>query len=110
MRSAPSFWEGAKKEALDNAKKAVAELNELGFHYTLMEGASASNGITSTSASQSSLSSPEAPSEGRSLPHLPFQNDATSRWADASVTEGQEGVHCRGINGAPPSQGWLISL
>ena len=32
--------EGAKKEALDNAEKAVAELNELGFHYTLVEGAS----------------------------------------------------------------------
>jgi hypothetical protein len=32
----------AKKEALDNAEKAVAELNELGFHYTLTEGATAS--------------------------------------------------------------------
>jgi hypothetical protein len=32
--------EGAKKEALDNAERAVAELNELGFHYTLSEGAS----------------------------------------------------------------------
>ena len=32
----------AKKEALDNAEKAVAELNELGFHYSLTEGASAS--------------------------------------------------------------------
>ena len=30
----------AKKEALDNAERAVAELNELGFHYTLTEGAS----------------------------------------------------------------------
>jgi hypothetical protein len=34
--------EGAKKEALDNAERAVAELNELGFHYSLVEGASAS--------------------------------------------------------------------
>ena len=34
--------EGGKKEALDNAEKAVAELNELGFHYTLTEGASVS--------------------------------------------------------------------
>jgi hypothetical protein len=34
--------EGAKKEALDNAEKAVAELNELGFHYSLVEGASTS--------------------------------------------------------------------
>jgi hypothetical protein len=32
----------AKKEALENAEKAVAELNELGFHYTLAEGASVS--------------------------------------------------------------------
>src|ERR1700677_2674525 len=32
--------EGAKQEALDKAEKAVAELNELGFHYTLSEGAS----------------------------------------------------------------------
>jgi hypothetical protein len=29
----------AKKEALDNAEKAVAELNELGFSYSLTEGA-----------------------------------------------------------------------
>ena len=34
--------EDAKKEALDNAERAVAELNELGFHYTLTEGASVS--------------------------------------------------------------------
>jgi hypothetical protein len=34
--------EGAKKEALDNAEKAVAELIELGFHYTITEGASVS--------------------------------------------------------------------
>ena len=32
--------EGAKKEALDKAEKAVAELNDLGFEYTLTEGAS----------------------------------------------------------------------
>ena len=32
--------EGAKKEALDNAEKALAELNELGFDYRLVEGAS----------------------------------------------------------------------
>jgi hypothetical protein len=35
--------EDAKKEALDNAEKAVAELNELGFHYALTEGASTSS-------------------------------------------------------------------
>jgi hypothetical protein len=32
----------AKKEALENAEKAVSELNELGFHYILAEGASVS--------------------------------------------------------------------
>jgi hypothetical protein len=32
--------DGAKKEALDNAERAVAELNELGFDYRLVEGAS----------------------------------------------------------------------
>jgi hypothetical protein len=37
-----TLLEGAKKEALDNAERAVAELNELGFHYTLTEGASTS--------------------------------------------------------------------
>jgi hypothetical protein len=35
--------EDAKKEALDNAEKAVAELNELGFHYRRVEGASAAS-------------------------------------------------------------------
>jgi hypothetical protein len=32
--------EGAKKEALDKAEKAVAELNELGFDCSLVEGGS----------------------------------------------------------------------
>jgi hypothetical protein len=36
--------EGAKAEALANAEKAVAELNELGFAYSLSEGSSASKG------------------------------------------------------------------
>ena len=30
--------EGAKSEALEKAHKAIAELNELGLHYTLSEG------------------------------------------------------------------------
>jgi hypothetical protein len=34
--------EGAKKEALDKVERAVAELNELGFHYSVVEGASPS--------------------------------------------------------------------
>jgi hypothetical protein len=34
------LMDDAKKEALDNAEKAIAELNELGFNYRLVEGAS----------------------------------------------------------------------
>jgi hypothetical protein len=44
--------EGAKKEALDSAEKAVAELNELGFHYTLTEGATSTARAPRKAASQ----------------------------------------------------------
>jgi hypothetical protein len=44
--------DGAKKEALDNAEKAVAELNELGFHYTLSEGATSAARAPRKAASQ----------------------------------------------------------
>jgi hypothetical protein len=44
--------EGGKKEALDNAEKAVAELNELGFHYTLTEGATSTARAPRKAASQ----------------------------------------------------------
>jgi hypothetical protein len=55
--------EGAKKEALDNAEKAVAELKELGFHYRLVEGAS----TTSTTAPRKASS--QAPTrQARDLP------------------------------------------
>jgi hypothetical protein len=39
MKNATNFWRLPKKEALDQAEKAVAELNELGFRYSLVEGA-----------------------------------------------------------------------
>jgi hypothetical protein len=54
--------EGAKKEALDNAEKAVAELNELGFHYTLTEGA------TSTARAPRKATSPAPKRQARDLP------------------------------------------
>jgi len=54
--------EGAKKEALDNAEKAVAELNELGFHYTLTEGA------TSTARAPRKAASPAPKRQARDLP------------------------------------------
>ena len=37
-----TLLDDAKKEALENAERAVAELNELGFHYALTEGATVS--------------------------------------------------------------------
>jgi hypothetical protein len=54
--------EGAKKEALDNAERAVAELNELGFHYTLSEGA------TSTARAPGKASSQSPKRQARDLP------------------------------------------
>jgi hypothetical protein len=56
--------EGAKKEALDNAEKAVAELNELGFHYTLTEGATA----TSTPRAPRKATSQSPKRQARDLP------------------------------------------
>jgi hypothetical protein len=53
----------AKKEALDNAEKAVAELNELGFHYTLTEGAS-----TSTRRAPRKAASESSKRQARDLP------------------------------------------
>jgi hypothetical protein len=44
--------EGAKKEALDNVEKAVAELNELGFNYRLVEGATSTARAPRKAASQ----------------------------------------------------------
>jgi hypothetical protein len=55
----------AKKEALENAEKAVAELNELGFHYTLTEGASAS---TSTARAPRKANSKAQKRKERDLP------------------------------------------
>ena len=66
----------AKKEALDNAEKAVAELNKLGFHYILTEGAQYR--YQRQERHIKLLSRSKAPSERRSLPYLPFQNDPSS--------------------------------
>ena len=53
----------AKKEALDSAEKAVAELNGLGFHYTLAEGA------TTARAPRKASSKAQAPKrQARDLP------------------------------------------
>jgi hypothetical protein len=57
--------EGAKKEALENAERAVAELNELGFHYSLTEGATAS---TSTPRAPRKTASDAPKRQARDLP------------------------------------------
>ena len=40
----------AKAEALSSAEKAVADLNNLGFHYRLVEGGTTTRTTTSSSA------------------------------------------------------------
>jgi hypothetical protein len=56
--------EDAKKEALENAEKAVRELNDLGFHYRLVEGAT-----TASPARAPRKASAQAPKrQARDLP------------------------------------------
>jgi hypothetical protein len=93
-----TLLDDAKKEALDNAEKAVAELNELGFHYTLTEGASPSFSETRAPRKATSKSS-KAPSERPAMPHLPLQNHPSSRWPNAPVTEDQKAIQCRRTDG-----------
>jgi hypothetical protein len=62
-----TLLEDAKKEAFDNAEKAVAELNELGFHYTLTEGVSVST--SPARAPRKTSSQAQAPKrQARDLP------------------------------------------
>jgi hypothetical protein len=56
----------AKKEALDNAEKAVAELNELGFHYTLTEGATSPSPARAPRKASSQAQAPKR--QARDLP------------------------------------------
>jgi hypothetical protein len=78
----------AKKEALENAEKAVAELNELGFHYTLTEGASTS---TSTPrAPRKTSSKTQAPKrQARDLP-CPICHFKTSPHHDGRMHRSQK--------------------
>jgi hypothetical protein len=65
----------AKKEALENAERAVAELNGLGFHYILTEGATAS-----PARAPRKTASQAQKRQARDLPCpiLPFQDDPAS--------------------------------
>jgi hypothetical protein len=75
--------EGAKKEALDNAEKAVAELNELGFHYALTEGATSSPRAPRKAASK-------APKrQARDLP-CPICHFKTTPYHDGRMHRSQE--------------------
>ena len=65
--------EGAKTEALDNAEKAVFELNQLGFHYTLTEDATSTARAPRKATSQASKRQARAclaPSAISGLPHI----------------------------------------
>jgi hypothetical protein len=78
----------AKKEALDNAEKAVAELNELGFHYTLTEGASSTS--TAARAPRKATSKAQAPKrQARDLP-CPICEFKTSPHHDGRMHRSQK--------------------
>jgi hypothetical protein len=78
--------EGAKKEALENAEKAVAELNELGFHYSLTEGAS----TASARAPRKSSSQAQAPKrQARDLP-CPICHFKTTPHHDGRIHRSQK--------------------
>jgi hypothetical protein len=77
--------EGAKKEALDNAERAVAALKELGFHYTLTEGAS----TTSTARAPRKASSDAPKRRTRDLP-CPICHYKTSPHHDGRMHRSQK--------------------
>ena len=79
--------EGAKKEALDNAEKAVADLNELGFHYTLTEGAS-----TSTPRAPRKTSSQAPKRQARDVP-CPICHFKTTPHHDGRMHRSQKPKH-----------------
>jgi hypothetical protein len=74
--------EGAKKEALDNAERAVAELNELGFHYNLSEGA------TSTARAPRKAATQAPKRQARDLP-CPICHFRTSPHHDGRMHRSQ---------------------
>jgi hypothetical protein len=63
----------AKKEALDNAEKAVTELNELGFHYILTEGAAVSPSTPKAPHNKASGQAPKRHARDLSCPICHFK-------------------------------------
>jgi hypothetical protein len=78
--------EDAKKEALDNAERAVAELNELGFHYALTEGGSVS---TSTARGPRKAASQAPKRQARDVP-CPICHFKTSPHHDGRMHRSQK--------------------
>jgi hypothetical protein len=78
----------AKKEALDNAERAVAELNELGFHYTLTEGAT----TTSPLRAPRKVSSQAPKRQARDLP-CPICHFKTTPHHDGRMHRSQKSKH-----------------
>jgi hypothetical protein len=60
------LMDDAKKEALDNAERAVAELNDLGFHYTLTEGSTTASPARAPRKASSKTQAPKR--QARDLP------------------------------------------
>jgi hypothetical protein len=86
-----TLLEGAKKEALDNAEKAIAELNELGFHYTLTEGATTPS--ASPRAPRKASSKAQAPKrQARDLP-CPICHFKTTPHHDGRMHRSQKHKH-----------------
>ena len=79
----------AKKEALDNAERAVAELNELGFHYSLVEGASVS---VSTPRAPRKASAQAPKRQARDLP-CPICHFKTTPHHDGRMHRSQKPKH-----------------
>jgi hypothetical protein len=75
----------AKKEALEKAEKAVAD-NELGFHYSLTEGATTAS--TSPARAPRKASSPSPKRQARDLP-CPICNFKTSPHHDGRMHRSQ---------------------
>jgi hypothetical protein len=78
--------EGAKKEALEIAEKAVADLNDLGFDYHLIEGASAS---TSPARAPRKATSQAPKRQARDLP-CPICNFKTTPHHDGRMHRSQK--------------------
>ena len=107
MSSAPSFWTALKKEALDKAERAVAELNELGFNPAWSRALPHPRKERHVDPL---LQLQSAKPGTFPAPYLPFQNDPASRWQDAPVTKDQEAIHGRGTDGEASREGWIISF